>query len=550
MTTTDTRRRPLSASLPPSIDGYDFEAEGRRATTTIPDVVIAGRSLNRATATIQVDVDPPVWEAVREAHRREVLPNTLDPDSPVVELGWPTSGHYVMSSRGVELDLMLGVAQKLVDERHPAITAAVRRLADYGLLVRREIATDDYLRAAPHVEGVHTSADLASLLNRATASSYPAAGPWKTFFVNSGAEAIEACLKLAYEVRYKRFLAQHGPATLARVMAELGIREFAPLSVDVAFADPVYDDYPFVIVGCTDAFHGRTLGALAVTASKKAQKLGYPRTRWVRHIRLNAPAGALASLLDRRPIAEILATPGELRRVLDAGGVPVDLFAGFVVEPFQGEGGYVPATSEFLKDCEAACRAAGGLLLLDEVQTFGRTGTLYFGEQLGVTPDALAAAKGLFVGAMVARADLTQYLHVGWHSNTWGGGKVFDNQVAYAVLDTLLHERSELFAGRTMLENLRGKSGLIEAALVELARRHPATVAGHVVRGGLARLSVRRRPDVVHAGHRRGVKLLGCGRAGEVAAIRLVFLADVLAKEIREAFDAIDLALGDVERAA
>src|SRR5262245_10707063 len=156
MTTTDTRRRSLSASLPTSIDGYDFEAETRRAAATIPDVVIAGRSLNRATATIQVDADPAAWETVRQAHQREVLPNTLDPDSPVVELGWPTSGHYVMSSRGVEIDLMLGVAQKLVDERHPAITTAIRKLADFGLLVRREIATDDYLRAAPHAEGVRT----------------------------------------------------------------------------------------------------------------------------------------------------------------------------------------------------------------------------------------------------------------------------------------------------------------------------------------------------------------------------------------------------------
>lgn len=546
---TQTRPTLLSDALPRSIDGYDFEAETKRALGAWAPSQVAGHALHRASARVAVTPEPSEWDDAREAHRREILPNTLDPDSPVVELGWPTSGHYTMSSRGVEIDLMLGVAQKLVDDRHPAIVAAAMRLAELGLLVRREIATDDYLRAAPHVQGVRTPADLAALLHRAASGAYPGAGPWKTFFANSGTEAMEACFKLAYEVKYKRFLEQHGEATLAAVMAELGIREFAPLAVDTAIKDTLYEDYPFFLVGCHNAFHGRTLGSLAVTASKKAQKLGFPRSRWIRHIPLNAPSGTLASLVDARPLAQILATPGELRRTIEAGKVPADLFAGFVVEPFQGEGGYVPATPEFLKDCQAACRRADALFLLDEVQTFGRTGTILYGEQLGVRPDAFGAAKGLFVGAMVARGELTKYLHNGWHSNTWGGGKVFDNQIAYAVLETLLDERSSVFQGRSLPENLRFKGTLVAAALAELQRRHPQTVVGHVALGGLARISLRRRADVIRAGWRRGAKLLVCGRAGEVSAIRLVFLADVLAKEILDGFDLIDQAIGDVEHA-
>src|SRR5262245_58434720 len=108
--TTHTRATPLSATLPTSIDGYDFDAETRRAKTSIPDAVVAGYSLHRASARVHVGAEPAEWDKTREAHRHEVLPNTLDPDSPVVELGWPTSGHYTMSSRGVEFDLMLGVA--------------------------------------------------------------------------------------------------------------------------------------------------------------------------------------------------------------------------------------------------------------------------------------------------------------------------------------------------------------------------------------------------------------------------------------------------------
>src|SRR5262249_22172141 len=162
-------------------------------------------------------------------------PNTLDADSPVVELGWPTSGHYLMSSRGVEFDLMLGVAQKLLDDHHPAIERAVATLAQFGMTVRREIATDDYLRAAPHAPALQSTSDLAALVNGMAADAYPGTGAWRTFFANSGTEAMEACVKLACEVRYKRFVERHGLAVLAQVMAELGVREFTPLAVDRSF---------------------------------------------------------------------------------------------------------------------------------------------------------------------------------------------------------------------------------------------------------------------------------------------------------------------------
>ncbi len=543
---TQTRRPPVSETLPRSLDGYDFAAETARAATMIPEVEIAGHRLSRATARVAVSPEPAEWEEARRAHRDAVFPNTLDSDSPVLELGWPTSGHYVRSSRGVELDLVLGVAQKLIDERHPAIARAVARLAELGLLTRREINTDDYLRAAPHATGVHTPQDLAALLDGAAAAAYPGTGAWRTFFANSGTEAVEACMKLAFEVRYKRLLEAHGAGVLAQVMAELGIHEFRPLAVDTSRPEPVYEDYPFFLVGCQDAFHGRTLGSLSLTASKKSQKVGHPRLRWIRHIPLNAAGGTLASLLDARPLPEILSTAGELRRVVDAGRIPADLFAGFLVEPFQGEGGYVAATHAFLRDCEAACRSVGALFMLDEVQTFGRTGSVFLGEQAGVQPDAIAVAKGVFVGAMIARADYSRHLHNGWHSNTWGGGKVFDNQVAYAVLDTVLNERSELFQGRSLVENVKLKARLIEAGLAELAARHADLVTAHTTMGCLARITVRRRADFVRAAWRRGLKLLACGRAADAAPVRLIFLTDVLAREILEGMDLLDLALSDV----
>ena len=218
-----------------------------------------------------------------------------------------------------------------------------------------------------------------------------------------------------------------------------------------------------------------------------------------------------------------------------------------LVEPFQGEGGYVPATPEFMRDCQSTCHSNRALFMVDEVQTFARTGTPFFTSQLGVTPDAIGLAKGLFMGAMVARADLSEHLHPGWHSNTWGGGKVFDNQIAYAVLDTLLHHREPVFEGRSLMDNQALKGRLIEAGLAEVSRRHPDLMPDFVVRGGMARISVRRRKEVWDAAWARGLKLLPCGRAGDVAPIRLLFLADVLAKEIYEALDLLDATLGDLE---
>ena len=541
---TTTKRPLVSAVLPQSIDDYDFAAETERAARLIAEVKLSGHALHRASARVAYGGETKEDTAVREAHHAAFLQTTVDPDSPVIELGWPTHGPYVMDSRGVHMDLYLGVAQKLLDEHHPALHRASEKLLEHGLLLRREINTDDYLRVAAHADGIRAPHELAELLDRAAAQSF--GGTWRAFFTNSGTESVEACLKLAYEVRYKKFLARHGAEVLAQVLAELGIREFEPLARDTSRPETVYEDFPFFIVGCRDAFHGRTLGSLAVTASKKAQKLGFPRSRWIRHLQVNE-IGALAALIDATPLATLLATPGALKGVIDAGRVPADLFAGFLVEPLQGEGGYVLATAEFLKDAETTCHAHGALLLMDEVQTFGRSGTLFLAEQSCVQPDAMALAKGLFVGAMVARADLDQHLHTGWHSNTWGGGKIFDNQIAYTVIDLMMNERSEVFLGRSYPENLQLKAKLIEAGFAELAARHPDLVAGTMVKGGLARLSVHRRTEVVNAGRRRGVKLLGCGRAGDVAAIRTLFLADCLGREIGEAMDVLDIALTDVE---
>jgi 4-aminobutyrate aminotransferase-like enzyme len=543
-----TTRDSILAGMPKVVEGYDIEAE-RGRLAQIPDVVVRGHRLNRGNATVSVsgDLETPALAAVRAKHAAVIFPNTLAPDSPVVELGWPLSGSFVRCSAGVYLDLYLAVAQKVLDPAHPAIRAALQPLIDLGMLTQREINTDDFLVSAEGCEGIRTPQDLAALAAGAMADAFPGTGAWKAFLSNSGTEAVEAGIKLAWQVRHKRFLEEHGFAKLERVAKDLGIGRFPGLENEKSLPDPLLADYPFFMVGCRGAFHGRTLGALQFTASKRAQRAGYPMTRRVMHIPYNGSPADLSALVDSRTIDEILAAPGGVRGVVDAGRIPRDLFAGFLAEPFQGEGGYLPGNPAWWQGIAKVVRESGGLLCVDEVQSFGRTGTLFFSRQLGVEPDLLCTAKGMVVGLTLARAGLSKHLHTGWHSNTWGGGKIFDNQWSFAVLDTLLRHRDPVLGGLPYMDNCRVKGAYFAEGLRRLGERHPSLVAGHDVRGLLVGLSVRRRADVVRTGWKRGLKLLGCGPAGEVSRIRILFLADAVVRELDEALRVLDAVLAEVE---
>src|SRR5205814_9169098 len=135
--------------------------------------------------------------------------------------------------------------------------------------------------------------------------------------------------KLVCEVAYKRFLARFGPETFARVQTELGAGRVSFLERDPSLRDhPVWTDYPFQLVACEGAFHGRTLGSLSLTRSKRAHQLGHPKLHVVHHVPYNAPGDPVRALVDPRGIAELLSTPGELRRVVRAQRrIPEGLFA-------------------------------------------------------------------------------------------------------------------------------------------------------------------------------------------------------------------------------
>jgi 4-aminobutyrate aminotransferase len=183
------------------------------------------------------------------------------------------------------------------------------------------------------------------------------------------------------------------------------------------------------IIAFLGAFHGRTLGALSLTASKAVQRRGFgPLIPGVHHV----PYPDTYRHGDGAGRASIEAIEQLFRTI-----VPPEEVAAIVVEPVQGEGGYLVPPKGFLEELARIAKAHGILLVFDEVQCgMGRTGKLWAWEHCGVSPDILTSAKGIAsglpLGAMIARADLMQW-KPGAQASTFGGNPV----AVAAALETL-----------------------------------------------------------------------------------------------------------------
>ncbi len=533
-----------------TIEGYDLQAEKERYR--FPDLTYGGMTLNRGTARVELqgDMETPEHQAARDEHHQWAFLTTHDDGAPVVELGYPTAGPYVACRAGVYLDVMLGCAQKIFDEHHPKFVEAIDAMAQYGLLFRREINTDDYWLAPRGIDGIRTSQDLARILCETAQKSFPAPNGYRVFFSNSGTEAIEAALKLAYVVKYKKLVEKYGFDVLEKVMRQLGIPRDVQIDKRTPEKDPLYVEYPFVVFGTVGAFHGRTLGALAFTESKKAHKFGYPITRWARHIAFNGDPRELADSIDPRPLDQIADGEGGVAKVFAEGRVPADLAAGFIAEGVQGEGGYAAGNPEFFRAIAETCRRHEMMIIDDEVQSFARTGRVFSFEHLGIQPDVIAIAKCAVVGVTIARAEYEKYLHGGWHSNTFGGGKVYDTCLSYATLDALMNYEDPVLAGRPYLENQEIKGQYLRGLLERLAEKHPDYVTGFSGYGVMNGVTVRRREDLIALAWKRGLKILGCGPSGETARIRTLFLADCLTKEIEEFVQVLDSVIQELKTGA
>ncbi len=296
----------------------------------------------------------------------------------------------------VFLDFAAGIAVNSTGHSHPDIVAAIQRQAAE---LQHFSASDFYLPIY-----AQAAAELARIA--------PMAGPKRTFIGNSGAEVVEASLKLArYHTRRQN------------VIAFLG------------------------------AFHGRTMGAVSLTASKAKYHAHFgPLVPGVYHV----PYGNDG--LD------------EIETRIFRHLMPADEFAAVIVEPIQGEGGYIVPEADFLLRLRELCDRHGILLIADEVQSgAGRTGLMWAIQHWDVEPDILLTAKGIGsgmpVGAMVARADVMSW-GPGAHGSTYGGNPV----ALAALLETIRLLENGLIANA----GIRGRE--IQEALRPLLGRFPGMV--------------------------------------------------------------------------
>jgi 4-aminobutyrate aminotransferase len=334
------------------------------------------------------------------------------------------------------LDFAAGIAVNSTGHGHPRVVGAIKEQA--ADLIHYS-ASDFYLPIY-----AETAKELARIA--------PMSGKLRTYLGNSGAEVVEASMKLA--------------------------RHFT--------------GRPY-IVGFLGGFHGRTYGAVTLTASKAKYHARFnPLLPGVYH----APFGKVEHLKW-------------FDEVLFNHLVPANEVAAVVIEPIQGEGGYIVPEDGFLEGLRELCTRHGILLVADEIQSgAGRTGKMWAVEHWNVEPDILLVAKGIAsgmpLGAMVARAEIMESWSVGAHGSTYGGNPV----ACAAALATI-----ELLEGG-LVDNAAARGDQALAGLRELWQRMPGVVTD--VRGKGLMIGVEfAAPELAEAVQwacfERGLLVLECG---------------------------------------
>ena len=357
----------------------------------------------------------------------------------------------------VFLDCAAGIAVNSTGHSHPDV---VKAIADQAGRFLHMSGTDFY-----YEQQVRLAEEIAAIV--------PIEGGVKSFFGNSGTEAIEAAIKLA------RFATGR-----SNILAFLG------------------------------GFHGRTLGALAVTASKPVQRRGFgPLMAGVYHAPFADCYRCPIGLKPETCAAECL---DYIEHQIFVHLLSPDEVAAVVVEPIQGEGGYVVAPDQFLQRLRELTRTHGILLVVDEVQSgMGRTGKMFAIEHARVQPDVVAIAKGVAsgmpLGVAAARSDLMTW-PPGAHASTFGSNPVS----CAAALVTIKLLKDQLIAnaadvGAHLMSGL--KTLMDKHLLIGDVRGRGLMVGVELVRNRETKeRATDERNAVVTAAFRRGLLILGAGK--------------------------------------
>lgn len=434
---------------------------------------------------------------MKNAHIKTELPGPkaralLARDAAVVSPSYPRDYPFVMShGRGTEvwdvdgnrfLDFVAGIAVCSTGHAHPKVVAAITEAAGKFLHI-----SSDYWH--------ETQVRLGEKMNEIA----PMGEPVLSFFAQSGTESVEGALKLArYVTGRPRF------------------------------------------IGFLGGFHGRTMGSLSFTSSKYTQQKGFfPTMPGVTHVPYPNNYRPLLAGGDQGE-----AVLNYIENVLFTSNVPASEVAAILVEPIQGEGGYLVPPDGFLAGLRALCDRHGILLIFDEVQSgIGRTGKMFASQHFGVKPDIMTLAKGLGsglpIGMVVAKKTIMSKWARGAHGNTYGGNPL----CCASALATL-----ELVEGGLM-QNAASAGDHFQARLRELATRHEVIgeVRGKGLMIGMELITDRasRKPAaelcdrLVTRAYHNGLMLLSCGKS----TVRFMPPLVVTTAEIDEAVGILEASL-------
>ncbi len=405
----------------------------------------------------------------------------IERDAKVASPSYPRDYPFVIShGRGTEawdvdgnrfLDFAAGIAVCATGHAHPRVVKAVQDAAAKFL----------------HISSDYWHEEMTALAERLSAI-VPLGEPGMCFFCQSGTESVEGALKLARYTTGRQ-----------RIIAFLG------------------------------SFHGRTMGSLSLTSSKYTQQAGFaPTMPGVTHVPYpNTYRPLFAGADQGKAVLDYI-------RMLFERNVPPQEVAAIVIEPLQGEGGYLVPPDGFLAGLRQLCDEHGILLVFDEVQSgIGRTGRLFASQHSGVLPDIMTLAKGLGsgmpIGAVVAKQSIMKKWKKGAHGNTFGGNPVCC-AAANATIDLVreqyvqnaakvgahfMKRLGELRPDYPCIGDLRGQGLMIGMELIEPD-------------GTPARALVDR---ILHTAYHNGLLLLSCG----VSTLRFMPPLCVTEAEVDEA---------------
>jgi 4-aminobutyrate aminotransferase len=356
------------------------------------------------------------------------------------------------------LDFAAGIAVTSTGHCHPEVVKAIQ----------------DQAAELIHMSGTDFYYESMTILAERLSAIAPMPGPHKFYYGNSGAEAVECALKLArYHTGRQNIISFFG------------------------------------------GFHGRTMGALSLTASKPQQKRRFaPFMPGVTHVRYPyAYRGCSGGPQEEEAFA--LGCARYIEEKLFKTVLPPEEVAAIILEPIQGEGGYVVAPANFLQEIRRICDRHGILLIADEVQAgSGRTGKWWSIEHSGVQPDIVTIAKGIAsgmpLGICMAKAEIMDWVP-GSHASTFGGNPVCIAS-ALATMDIIQREglQNATTVGEAMMTRLR--PWVAKHSTVGDVRGRGLMIGIEIVKDQKSRTPVGPMRDrIVDLAFERGLLILGCG---------------------------------------